>query len=74
MIVRLPGTMPDFYRQRIRIEMGKCSRARLPDLAPRGQSAAALVPRFAKLSFVELARLAVYLMLAEARTRWRRRR
>jgi hypothetical protein len=75
--VRLPGTLADFFRQRIRIEMGKVQMAReYPALLGRGTrqprlaAALALGPR-------RLARLAAYLGLREAAHavawwRWRR--
>src|SRR6185436_8798926 len=38
-VVRLPGSLRDFYRQRIRIEMGKVQLERdYPDLATRGNA------------------------------------
>jgi Glycosyl transferase family 2 len=75
--VRLPGTLRDFFRQRIRIEMGKVQMTReYPALLGRGTpqprlgAALALGPR-------RLARLAAYLALREAAHvvawwRWRR--
>src|SRR5207245_1605197 len=75
--VRLPGTLADFFRQRIRIEMGKVQLARAyPDLdahgapQPRGRAVRGLGP-------AGTARLAAYLALrsvahAAAWWRWRR--
>lgn len=76
--VRLPGTLRDFFRQRIRIEMGKVQLARdYPDLlgrsAPQPRARAAL----RALPPAELARLGVYLGLREvahALAWWRYRR
>lgn len=76
--VRLPGTLADFFRQRIRIEMGKVQLARdYPGLAARG----AVQPRgkavLASLDAAGLLRLAVYLALRESAyliAAWRYRR
>jgi hypothetical protein len=76
--VRLPATLADFFRQRIRIEMGKVQLAReYPGLAARGarQPDAAAVLR--SLGPVRAARAAVYLGLrtaAHAVAWWRYRR
>ncbi len=76
--VRLPGTLADFFRQRIRIEMGKVQIAReYPGLtgrvAPQPRAGAAL----RSLDAAGLARLAAYLALrsaAHAVAWWRYRR
>src|SRR5439155_1723226 len=76
--VRLPGTLPDFFRQRIRIEMGKVQLARqYPELAARGASQPHARAALASLGPGGLARLAAYLGLrsaahAVAWWRWRR--
>lgn len=78
--VRLPGTLGDFYRQRIRIEMGK---VQLEDdyaaLLARGNPQPRLRAALRSLSMGDLARLGLYLALREsahaiARRRYRRRR
>jgi hypothetical protein len=78
-VVRLPGTMRDFFRQRIRIEMGKVQLAAdYPELRDRGvpqprwRAALALGP-------ADVVRLGVYLVLRKtahcvARRRWRQGR
>ncbi|HUE30369.1 MAG TPA: glycosyltransferase family A protein [Verrucomicrobiae bacterium] len=76
--VRLPGTRPDFFRQRIRIEMGKLQLARqYPELAARGAPQPRGRAALASLGPGALARLAAYLGLrsaahAVAWWRWRR--
>jgi hypothetical protein len=78
--VRLPGTLADFYRQRIRIEMGKVQLAQdYPGLLARGNPQPRLRAALDTLSVAGLARLALYLALREsahaiARRRFRRRR
>jgi hypothetical protein len=77
-IVRLPGTLRDFYRQRVRIEMGKVQLAHdYPGLADRGNPQPRL-RALRSLGVATLGRLAVYLALREsahvvARRRYRRR-
>jgi hypothetical protein len=76
--VRLPGTLADFFRQRIRIEMGKVQLGReYPGLATRGT----VQPRgravLATLDATRLAQLAAYLSLrtiAHAIAWWRYQR
>jgi hypothetical protein len=66
-IVRLPGTLRDFYRQRIRIEMGKVQIERAyPDLLPRGNPQPRLRAALRALPLAELVRLGVYLVLRES--------
>jgi hypothetical protein len=78
-VVRLPGTVRDFYRQRVRIEMGKVQLERdYPGLAARGNPQPRLRSALASLSPGALVRLAAYLALREsahliARRRYRRR-
>src|SRR5439155_907325 len=76
--VRLPGTLPDFFRQRIRIEMGKVQLARqYPELAARGAPQPRARAALASLGPGGLARLAAYLGLrsaAHAAAWWRYRR
>jgi len=78
--VRLPGTLGDFFRQRIRIEMGKVQLARdYPGLDARGIPQPRLRAALANLGPRELARLATYLALRTvahgiAWWRWRRGR
>ncbi len=76
--VRLPGTLPDFFRQRIRIEMGKVQLARqYPELAARGERQPRARAALASLGPGGLARLAAYLGLrsaAHAAAWWRYRR
>jgi hypothetical protein len=79
-IVRLPATVADFYRQRIRIEMGKVQIDReYPELVRRGNPQPRLRAALATLPVGELARLAIYGALREsahllAWWRYRRRR
>jgi hypothetical protein len=79
-VVRLPGTLADFYRQRIRIEMGKVQLARdYPGLAARGNAQPRLRAALGALGPIDLVRLAVYLALREsayavAHRRYRQRR
>ena len=76
--VRLPGTLADFFRQRIRIEMGKVQLAReYPALAPRGTPQPGARAALASLDPGGLARLAAYLGLrgaAHVVAWWRYRR
>jgi hypothetical protein len=78
--VRLPGTLADFFRQRVRIEMGKVQLARAyPGLEARGVRQPRLRAALASLGPAALGRLAVYLALrsvahAVAWWRWRRGR
>jgi hypothetical protein len=77
-VVRLPGTLRDFFRQRIRIEMGKVQleaehAALLARSAPQPDRATVL----RSLGVADAARAAVYLALRRlclglARRRWRR--
>jgi hypothetical protein len=65
-IVRLPGTLRDFFRQRIRIEMGKVQLQHdYPGLDARGAAQPRARAALARLGVVELARLGVYLGLRE---------
>lgn len=62
--VRLPGTLADFYRQRVRVEMGKVQLAReYGELAMRGAPQPRLRAALASLGGAERARLAAYLAL-----------
>jgi hypothetical protein len=76
--VRLPGTLADFFRQRIRIEMGKVQLAReYPGLAARGAPQPRLRATLVSLDRAGLARLGAYLALrsaAHAVAWWRYRR
>jgi len=76
--VRLPHTLPDFYRQRIRIEMGKVQLARdYPGLSARGAPQPRAGAALAHLGATQLGCLAAYLALrtsAHAIARWRYRR
>jgi hypothetical protein len=77
-VVRLPGTVRDFYRQRVRIEMGKVQLAcDYPSLAARGNPQPRLGAALRSLSPGAFLRLAAYLVLREsahvvARRRYRR--
>jgi hypothetical protein len=77
-VVRLPGTVRDFYRQRVRIEMGKVQLAcDYPGLTARGNPQPRLRTALKHLSTGGLLRLAAYLALREsayvvARRRYRR--
>jgi hypothetical protein len=65
--VRLPGTLADFFRQRIRIEMGKVQLARCyPGLDARGARQPRGRAALASLATPEVARLAAYLALRSA--------
>jgi hypothetical protein len=65
--VRLPGTLPDFFRQRIRIEMGKVQLARqYPGLAARGAPQPRARAAVESLGPAGLARLVAYLGLRSA--------
>ena len=78
-VVRLPATLRDFYRQRIRLEMGKVQLAvDYPELARRGNAQPRLRTAVGRLSLPDLVRLGLYLALREsahvvARRRFRRR-
>src|SRR5438876_691269 len=76
--VRLPGTLPDFFRQRIRIEMGKVQLARqYPELAARRPPQPRARAALASLGPGGLVGLAAYLGLrsaAHAVAWWRYRR
>jgi hypothetical protein len=78
-VVRLPGTLRDFFRQRIRIEMGKVQLAAdYPALQDRGAPQPRLRAALA-LGPADFVRLGVYLVLREtahaiARRRWRQGR
>src|SRR5438552_3543651 len=76
--VRLPGTLPDFFRQRIRIEMGKVQLARqYPELAARGAPQPRARAALGSLGPGGLLRVAAYLGLrsaAHAVAWWRYRR
>jgi hypothetical protein len=77
--VRLPATLRDFYRQRVRIEMGKVQLdEEYPGLERAGNPQPRLRAALRALRPAELARLGAYLVLREtahavARRRWRRR-
>ena len=79
-VVRLPGTLADFYRQRIRIEMGKVQLATAyPGLTARGNRQPRLRVALRGLGAADLVRLGMYLALREsayaiAHWRYRRRR
>jgi len=76
--VRLPGSLADFFRQRIRIEMGKVQLAgEYPGLAARGAPQPGVRAALASLGATGTARLGAYLMLrgvAHAVAWWRYRR
>lgn len=78
--VRLPGTLRDFFRQRIRIEMGKVQlRHDYPGLDARGAVQPRARAALARLRVADLARLGVYLAMRElchaiARRRFRQGR
>jgi hypothetical protein len=76
--VRLPGTLADFFRQRIRIEMGKVQFAHeYPGIETRGRPQPGLRTVLASLDHGRRARLAAYLALrsvAHALAWWRYRR
>ena len=76
--VRLPGTFADFYRQRVRIEMGKIQIAHeYPGLAARGPSQPGARATLASLGPAGLTALAAYLALRNglhAIAWWRYRR
>ena len=74
-VVRLPGTLRDFYRQRIRIEMGKIQIEReYPELARRGNPQPRLRTTIRSLSAGRLVQLALYLVLRESAHAVARRR
>ena len=76
--VRLPGTLADFFRQRIRIEMGKVQFTHeYPGIEARGRVQPGLRTVLASLGHGARARLAAYLALrsvAHALAWWRYRR
>jgi hypothetical protein len=76
--VRLPGTLADFFRQRIRIEMGKVQfDHEYPGIAARGRAQPGVRDVLARLDAAARVRLAVYLALravAHALAWWRYRR
>jgi hypothetical protein len=76
--VRLPGTLADFFRQRVRIEMGKVQLAReYPDLAARAGPRPSLGSVLGSVGAGGAVTLGAYLMLrsvAHARAWWRYRR
>ena len=76
--VRLPGTLEDFFRQRIRIEMGKVQLARdYPGLSARSAPQPGVRAALAGLGAAGSVRLAAYLALrsaAHAVAWWRYRR
>jgi hypothetical protein len=77
-VVRLPGTLADFFRQRIRIEMGKVQLDRdYPGLVRRGTPQPRGRAALASLGAGDVSRLGAYLALrsaahAVAWWRWRR--
>ena len=74
-VVRLPGSLRDFYRQRIRIEMGKVQLERdYPELARRGNAQPRLRTAVASLGIADLLRLGAYLALRESAHAIARRR
>ena len=76
--VRLPATLADFCRQRVRIEMGKLQLAReYPDLAVRSAPQPRARAALASLGAADAARLGLYLAMrsmAHAVAWWRYRR
>jgi hypothetical protein len=74
-VVRLPGSLRDFYRQRIRIEMGKVQIARhYPELVPRGNAQPRLRTALASLGPADVLRLGAYVALRESAHAIARRR
>lgn len=76
-VIRLPGTLADFFRQRIRIEMGKVQlAAEYPDVRRRAVPQPGLRAAMSTLRPVDLLRLATYLALRETAhaVAWRRYR
>ena len=76
-VIRLPGTLADFFRQRIRIEMGKVQlAAEYPDVRRRTVPQPGLRAAMSTLGPVDLLRLATYLALRETAhaVAWRRYR
>jgi len=75
--VRLPATLADFFRQRVRIEMGKVQIAHeYPGLAARGARQPGARAALGRLGAVDLGRLGAYLALrasARAVAEWRYR-
>jgi hypothetical protein len=65
--VRLPGTLADFFRQRIRIEMGKVQLAReYPGIDARGTPQPRARAALRSLDAPDLVRLGAYLVLRSA--------
>ena len=76
-VIRLPGTLADFFRQRIRVEMGKVQlSAEYPDVRRRAVPQPGLRTALSKLGPVDLLRLGTYLALRETAhaIAWRRYR
>jgi hypothetical protein len=76
-VIRLPGTLADFFRQRIRIEMGKVQlAAEYPDVRRRAVPQPGLRTAMSTLGPIDLLRLATYLLLRETAhaLAWRRYR
>jgi hypothetical protein len=76
-VIRLPGTLADFFRQRIRIEMGKVQlAAEYPDVRRRAVPQPGLRAAMSTLGPADLLRLATYLALRETAhaVAWRRYR
>jgi len=74
-VVRLPGSLRDFYRQRIRIEMGKVQLERdHPTLGTRGNAQPRLRAALGSLGIADMLRLAAYLALRESAHAIARRR
>jgi hypothetical protein len=76
-VIRLPATLGDFFRQRIRIEMGKVQlAAEYPDVRRRAVPQPGLRTAMSELGPVDLLRLGTYLALRETAhaIAWRRYR
>jgi len=76
-VIRLPATLADFFRQRIRIEMGKVQlAAEYPDVRRRAVPQPGLRAAMSTLGPADLLRLATYLALRETAhaIAWRRYR
>jgi hypothetical protein len=66
-VVRLPATLRDFWRQRVRIEMAKVQlAAEHPHLAGRGTIQPGIAAVLRRLGPADLARLGIYLALRES--------
>jgi hypothetical protein len=66
-VVRLPATLRDFWRQRVRIEMAKVQlAAEHPHLAGRGAVQPGIAAVLRRLGPADLARLGIYLALRES--------